>query len=48
MLPQFRVALDVRQGVVLFHRSGDAEVGMHANSGCVSDGMSRNDDRGSR
>ena len=33
MLPQFRVALDVRQGVVLFHRSGDAEVGMHANSG---------------
>jgi hypothetical protein len=33
MLPQFRMALDVRQGVVLFHRSGDAEVGMHANSG---------------
>jgi hypothetical protein len=32
MLPQFRAALDVRQGVVLFHRSGDAEVGMHANS----------------
>jgi hypothetical protein len=33
MLPQYRTALDVRQGVVLFHRSGDAEVGMHANSG---------------
>ena len=36
MLPQFRAALDVRQGVVLFHRSGDAEVGMHANSGYES------------
>jgi hypothetical protein len=36
MLPQFRTALDVRQGVALFHRSGDAEVGMHANSGCVA------------
>ncbi len=38
LLPQFRAALDVRQGVVLFHRSGDAEVGMHANSGCAAVG----------
>jgi len=33
LLPQYRVALELRQGVALFHRSGDAEVGMHANSG---------------
>jgi len=33
LVPQYRVALELRQGVVLFHRSGDAEVGLHANSG---------------
>lgn len=33
MLPQYRLALDVRQGCCLFHRSGDPEVGLHANSG---------------
>lgn len=33
LLPPYRVALDLRQGVVLYHRSGDAEVGVHANSG---------------
>lgn len=27
MLPQFHVAIAVRQGTVLFHRSGDADVG---------------------
>ncbi|KAK9814732.1 hypothetical protein WJX72_010670 [[Myrmecia] bisecta] len=33
MLPQYHLALDVRQGHVLFHRSGDAEIGTHGNSG---------------
>jgi hypothetical protein len=33
LLPHYRVALDLRQGLVLFHRSGDAQVGLHANSG---------------
>jgi hypothetical protein len=33
MLPQYRLAMDVRQGCCLFHRSGDPEVGLHANSG---------------
>lgn len=33
LLPQYRAALDARQGVALFHRSGDAGIGMHANSG---------------
>jgi hypothetical protein len=32
MLPQFRVALDARQGVVLFHRSSDRRCGVHANA----------------
>jgi hypothetical protein len=30
--PQYRKALDVRQGLVLFHRSGDAPCGLHGNS----------------
>lgn len=34
LLPQYRVALDLRQGLALFHRSGDpGGVGLHANSG---------------
>ena len=33
LLPQYRLAMDVRQGCCLFHRSGDPEVGLHANSG---------------
>eukprot|EP00884_Botryococcus_braunii_P022573 jgi/Botrbrau1/89/Bobra.0022s0079.1 len=32
MLPQYHKALDVRQGTVLFHRSGDPGVGEHGNS----------------
>jgi hypothetical protein len=32
LLPQYRAALELRQGLVLFHRSGDPEVGLHANS----------------
>ena len=32
LLPQFRVALDARQGVVIFHRSSDKSCGVHANS----------------
>jgi hypothetical protein len=33
MLPQCRTALDLRQGVLLLHRSGDAVVGLHGNTG---------------
>ncbi|BDA46570.1 hypothetical protein COCOBI_09-0220 [Coccomyxa sp. Obi] len=33
LLPQYHKALDIRQGVVLFHRSGDKTVGLHGNSG---------------
>ncbi|CAL8471179.1 g10721 [Coccomyxa elongata] len=33
MLPQYHKALDLRQGLVLFHRSGDKTVGLHGNSG---------------
>ncbi|DBA75057.1 TPA: hypothetical protein ACH3X1_010392 [Trebouxia sp. C0004] len=33
MLPQYHMGLDVRQGCVVFHRSGDAGVGAHGNSG---------------
>ncbi|KAK9919052.1 hypothetical protein WJX75_009029 [Coccomyxa subellipsoidea] len=33
MLPQYHKALDMRQGLVLFHRSGDKGVGTHGNSG---------------
>ncbi len=32
MLPQYHQALDVRQGTMVFHRSGDKDVGMHGNS----------------
>ena len=32
MLPQYRVAIAVRQGICLLHRSGDPEVGLHGNS----------------
>jgi len=32
LLPQYRRALDMRQGLVLFHRSGDAPCGLHGNS----------------
>lgn len=28
---QYRAALDLRQGVVMFHRSGDARLGLHGN-----------------
>jgi hypothetical protein len=32
MLPQYHVGIALRQGSVLFHRSGDPEVGLHGNS----------------
>ena len=32
MLPQYHQALDIRQGTMVFHRSGDKDVGMHGNS----------------
>lgn len=33
MLPQYRAALDLRQGVVMFHRSDERRLGLHGNSG---------------
>ena len=33
MLPQFSLACEARQGIVLFHRSGEPHVGLHGNSG---------------
>ena len=32
MVPHFREALDLRQGCVVFHRSGDKDIGYHGNS----------------
>ena len=32
MVPHFREALDLRQGCVVFHRSGDKDMGYHGNS----------------
>lgn len=32
MLPQYHQALDIRQGTMVFHRSGDKDVGTHGNS----------------
>ena len=32
LLPQFRQALNLKQGCIVFHRSGDASCGYHGNS----------------